>query len=379
MTKVFISSIITGMEDMRAAAKGACTALDLLPLTAEPLPASPSSPQGACLQMVRDSDAVILLLGRRYGFVQPSGKSATEEEFDEAARLGKGLFVFITSAELEPEQERFRQRVGAWQGGQLFKVCPTTIELQTEATRALRAWVASAAPADIDPVVKANLSAVTPRAHPNTFGSGGPWVAVSFAPTQRLHLDDQVVFDQLPGIAADLLVAGPHRITEHRPKFVTSTDGVMLRVLTAHSEWSLSAWLGLDAAVSIGVEIASSSSAAVPLSHRWFLAPDDLQRTLAHCFAFIRGVLDAQDPARAVMSGRLLTSLSRLGLKHLATPRDGEVTVPRRTISGDDRSTTAPVQPETVVRAKLAPSSDLAERYVRMFQRSFGEDDWVSS
>lgn len=379
MTKVFISSIITGMEDMRAAARGACTALDLGTLTAEPLPASPSSPQGACLQLVRNSDAVVLLLGRRYGFVQPSGKSATEEEFDEAARLGKSLFVFITSAEMEPEQERFQQRISAWQGGQLFKRCLTAIELQTEVTRALRAWAASAAPADIDPVVKANLAAVTPRAHPNTFGPGGPWVAVSFAPTQRLDLDDRFVFDQLPGIAADLLVAGPHRLTEHNPKLLRSHDGVMLRVSTAHSEWSLSAWLGIDAGVSIGVEIASSSSAAAPRSHQLFLPPDDLQQTLGHCFAFIRGVLDAQDPARAVMSGRLLTSLSRLGLRHLATPRDGAVAVPRRAISGDDRSTTAPVQPETVVRAKLAASSDLAERYARMFQRSFGEDEWVSS
>lgn len=379
MTKVFISSIITGMEDMRAAAMGACTALDLGTLTAEPLPASPSSPQGACLQLVRNSDAVVLLLGRRYGFVQPSGKSATEEEFDEAARLGKSLFVFITSAEMEPEQERFQQRISAWQDGQLFKRCLTAIELQTEVTRALRAWAASAAPADIDPVVKANLVAVTPRAHPNTFGPGGPWVAVSFAPTQRLHLDDGFVFEQLPAVAADLLVAGAHRLTDHRPEFVPSRDGVRLRVSTSHSEWSLAVWLGLDAAVSIGVEIASSPSAAAPPSHRHFLPPADLQRTLGRCFAFILGVLDSQDPARAVMSGRLLTSLSRLGLKHLATPRDGAVTLPRRAISGDDRSTTAPVEPETVVRPKLAASADLAERYVRMFQRSFGEDEWVSS
>lgn len=378
MTKVFISSIITGMEDMRAAAKGACTALDIVTLTAEPLPASPSSPQGACLQLVRNSDAVVLLLGRRYGLVQQSGKSATEEEFDEAARLGKSLFVFITSAEMEPEQERFQQRISAWQGGQLFKRCLTAIELQTEVARALRAWAASAAPAEIDPVVRANLAKVTPRTHPNTYDPGGPWVAVSFAPTQRLHLDDRLLFDELPNVAADLLVAGAHRLTDHRPESAPSPDGVKLLV-SSRSQWSLAAWLGLDAAVAIGVEIASGPASAEPLSHQFFLSPADLEQTLGRCFAFILGVLDAQDPARAVMSGRLLTSLSRLGFKHLATPRDGAVTVPRRAMTGQDRSTTVPVEPETVVRPKLAASADLAERYVRMFQRSFGEDEWVSS
>jgi len=79
--KVFISSVIAGMEDHRAAAREAAESLGYTVIAAEDFRASPRSPQQACLEGVRDADVVVLVLGERYGTPQRSGLSPTHEEY----------------------------------------------------------------------------------------------------------------------------------------------------------------------------------------------------------------------------------------------------------------------------------------------------------
>ena len=66
--KIFISSLITGFEPLRSAARSAIQVLRHEPVMAEDFGARPTSPQVACLQGVRDSDLVVLSLGDRYGY-----------------------------------------------------------------------------------------------------------------------------------------------------------------------------------------------------------------------------------------------------------------------------------------------------------------------
>jgi hypothetical protein len=73
--KVFLSSLIIGMEAFRAAAREALTTLRHEPIMAEEFGAQPNSPQVACLTGLRQSDVVVLILGEHYGAVQPSGLS----------------------------------------------------------------------------------------------------------------------------------------------------------------------------------------------------------------------------------------------------------------------------------------------------------------
>ena len=56
--------------------------LDHEEVIAEQFPALPNSPQSACLASVREADAMILILGERYGAIQESGLSATQEEYN---------------------------------------------------------------------------------------------------------------------------------------------------------------------------------------------------------------------------------------------------------------------------------------------------------
>lgn len=118
--KVFISSLISGMEVERAAVKRAVERLGHGPIMAEDFGARPSSPQVACLGGVRESDLVILVLGSRYGVPQAGGVSATHEEILEA-RNRKPILVFLQAgAEPEDSQVALINEVGGWEGG-LFR------------------------------------------------------------------------------------------------------------------------------------------------------------------------------------------------------------------------------------------------------------------
>ena len=78
VVRIFVSSLLSGaFGPLREAASDAIAMLGYEPVRAEDYPASPSSGQVACLAGVRSADAVVLILGSRYGSPQASGLSAT--------------------------------------------------------------------------------------------------------------------------------------------------------------------------------------------------------------------------------------------------------------------------------------------------------------
>lgn len=118
--KIFVSSLISGFEAERRAVKRAVETLRHQAIMAEDFPASPASPQIACLKGLRQSDAVVLVLGDRYGTVQSSGLSATHEEY-RAARGNKTVIAFVAEpADFESDQAEFLREVQGWEGG-LFR------------------------------------------------------------------------------------------------------------------------------------------------------------------------------------------------------------------------------------------------------------------
>jgi hypothetical protein len=135
---VFLSSVITGMEDARDNAGEAIIALGHNLIRAEDFGASPRSPQQTCLEGVRGADVVVLVLGARYGFAQPSGLSATHEEYREA-KVRCDVLVFVQrDIEREPEQDTFVQEAQSWNAGQYTEPFSTPEELRRLITRRLR-------------------------------------------------------------------------------------------------------------------------------------------------------------------------------------------------------------------------------------------------
>lgn len=110
-------------------------------LTAEDFPAGSDSPQTACLAGVRQSDAVVLILGERYGALQASGLSATHEEYREA-QDGTYVMAFVQSGVTpEPRQQEFIAEVQAWEKGRFTESFNTTEELYEAVTRGVHEFL----------------------------------------------------------------------------------------------------------------------------------------------------------------------------------------------------------------------------------------------
>lgn len=179
--RIFVSSVIAGFEHFREAASAAIQSLDHQVIRAEDFAPSPSSPQIACLQGIRAADAVVLVLGQRYGEIQPSGWSATHEEFQEA-RSTKPIFVFIQAGiEPEPRQAALIAEAQSWVTGHFTGRFSDEGSLRSLITRALHRWEMSIASGAVDPnEMAARANAALPGDRDGRFSSEAS-VAISIA------------------------------------------------------------------------------------------------------------------------------------------------------------------------------------------------------
>lgn len=184
--RLFISSLISGYQAERDAVASAARVLRWDVLRAEDFGARPDTPQQACLLAVREADAVVLVLGSRYGAVQPSGLSATHEEWREAKRSQKPVLVFVEDvADLEPMQQQFLDEVQGWAAGRFRESFRTHNELRDKVTRAIADLSATGLADEED--MQARALAALPGPHQSAFGSSPLLiVAVAGGPRQQV-------------------------------------------------------------------------------------------------------------------------------------------------------------------------------------------------
>jgi Domain of unknown function (DUF4062) len=197
--KIFISSVITGFEDFRDTAAEAVRALGYVVIRAEDFAASTKSPQVACLSGVREADLVLLLLGERYGVRQPSGLSATQEEYEEA-RGKKPLLVFVQETTMEPDQVAFRRSVEAWQGGNLWKGFVSPDDLRARVTEAIHKHTLSLARQPVDEGELARRAGVLLPTSDRS-GLASVALAIAWGPKQQVLRPSQL---EAPAFSRDL-------------------------------------------------------------------------------------------------------------------------------------------------------------------------------
>ncbi len=129
---------MTGYGDLRAAASRAIDRSGCEPGLAENFPAGTVSPRTACLDGVASCDGIVMILGDRYGEPTPAGISATEEEYLEAVRLKKQIFVFLEGRDREPRQQEFVRSVEDYVDGHWRKSFSSPEELAERVEQALR-------------------------------------------------------------------------------------------------------------------------------------------------------------------------------------------------------------------------------------------------
>lgn len=201
--KIFVSSVVGGFEAFREAAVSAIRTLGHDVVRSEDFPATAHSPQVACLTGVRQADAVVVVLGERYGPVQASGLSATHEEFREA-KESKDTLVFVQHGiSSEPKQREFIVEARDWAGGRIAPTFRDANTLTAAVIRGLHELQLSRAAGTADPAeMSERARALVPRA--NAVSETSLVMAIACGPRQPVlrpaQLDD-------PQIARDLMQA----------------------------------------------------------------------------------------------------------------------------------------------------------------------------
>jgi hypothetical protein len=113
--RVFLSSGGVELSEERDTVAAFLTALAHHPLRYEDFAYDGVSGREACRRGVENSDALILILGARYGeFLADSGISPAEEEYNRAKEVGRMILAFKQRAErFDPSQREFLERVEA--------------------------------------------------------------------------------------------------------------------------------------------------------------------------------------------------------------------------------------------------------------------------
>lgn len=119
--KVFVSSVVSGFEAYRTAARKAITLLGHTPVMCEDFGARPYSSQHACMTEVEQSDVVVLILGANFGYETETGESVTQQEFRRAKATNKRILAFLENVEMEERQKAFSWEVSDYLDG-LFRV-----------------------------------------------------------------------------------------------------------------------------------------------------------------------------------------------------------------------------------------------------------------
>ena len=191
--RVFVSSVIEGYGDYREAARRGIQQAGCDPVLAEDLPAQASSPRNACLDGVQSADALVLLLGARYGWIAPSGRSATEEEYEEARRRHLPILVFVEDgATRELRQHEFVRRVEDYIGGHFRRSFRGANDLRRLAEEAVVAADVGRAPGS-QVGAAARIRTALSRRPENTQGS--VWMKMCWATPRDEEVVDPVSFD----------------------------------------------------------------------------------------------------------------------------------------------------------------------------------------
>ena len=203
---VFISSVFKGYEKVRQTAIKAIAIAGGQPLGFEDLSALDKSPRNACLDGVRNCDVYLGILGQFFGTKVPSGKSVTEEEFEEAVRLGKKRLIFIENVStFDPDQHTFIAKIGNYQSGRFWKRFNNVADLESEIITSLRKIFAmnshSLSSEDIQEILSSEIEKGLENNHDQT------WLATVAFPADVCELARDAEF-YADKIARELFMAG---------------------------------------------------------------------------------------------------------------------------------------------------------------------------
>ncbi len=385
--RVFVSSVMENFAEYREAAAIGIRRAGCEPVRAEDFPAQSTSPRTACLDGVRSADALVLILGERYGFVGPSGLAATEEEYREALKTDKPVLVFIQAGVIhEPRQASLIANIQGYVDGHWRKAFRGSSELAELVEDAVKA-------ADLDAVPLRGSQAAARRVRSEltdgfTNGTDAVVLRTVWATLRNEEVIDPLELDD--GEFKRVLLRIGHECV---PPVFDYACGKRSFVETSRiriNQGDIQNWGGTEhfAAVEISVQgtmvvtqgVTGAEDRRDTLDHHLsahVIDPNVLQAQMKQAWAFAAGWWKERDPY--LRHDRLLYNVGLYNIGHRVfgpPPRAGEpITVPFVPLDG-------PLivfdSPRTVSRASLDVSDDEVARAISLIGRRFRQlhDRW---
>jgi hypothetical protein len=349
--RVFISSLITGMETIRAAAREAVTTLRHEPIMAEEFGPQPHSSQVACLSGLRQSDLVVLILGEHYGTVQPSGLSATHEEYREA-KGRKPVVAFVQEqVSLDPQERDFAREVQGWEEGLFRGGFSEAADLKIALTRALHDYELATAVGPVDQNELIQRAVAQLPTENSRYSSGRPTINVSVAggPRQSMLRPIEIENPALADALHQEALFGPNRLFDsslgvHRE---IEAEALILEQERGQSRISLNE----QGSVLLTLPVSETGRMLPELIYEF------VQAQLSGALAYASWVLDRIDPTQRLTHVAVAANI--LNAEHMGwrTQRESEANPNQMSISMMSNAARAPVH---VTRARAALRLDTA-------------------
>lgn len=368
--KVFVSSLISGMEAERAAVRRAIEMLGHQPVMAEDFGARAMSPQVACLSGVREADLIVLVLGLRYGAEQPSGLSATHEEFNEAQGR-KPILSFVQDGDPEPDQVILIRETGGWERGLFRDTFSDPVELGEKVVRAFHNHVVATVSAPVSPE---SLHARVVEMLPPVRDDGGTpmlELAIASGPAQAVLRPAQIEDDALAREMQQRALFGAPPLFDLHVGTTHGLDGDALFIEQEARRGDgarISLWPSADILVRVPTG-RSSSGTGFPA-----IIQEDVAAKLAGAMSYITWLLDHIDSTQRVthvaLGARVVGGGAfgwRTEREHAASPNSGQMVGFGR---DDDRGLPVTLSPAHMPRQALTMNSArLREDLIALLRR----------
>ena len=329
---VFISSVAKGYEYTRKVAREAICNAGGRPVGFEDFPALDKSPWNSCLDGVQAGDVYVGIFGARYGFETPRGRSATEEEYDEAGRLGKRRLLFLEEvAGIEEKQQAFLSRVGDYHHGRFWKKFSTAEDLEGSLRQALKEVFQNLMRQYTLDDLKTRLHQELSARLENHYNQS--WLVTAAMPDGRASLTDDVSFNQ-DALARRVFLAGqegePPVFEIELMKTKALKEDHWLLEQTQHQNWRqgqrlVVLRLYLDACVVIAMNVTGRDSSHYDqLSDLHYIYPEAVDVIARAQLAFLTKVYDCFDPYLRWDRVAVMSSLHNTEHRNFERPRPGQ-------------------------------------------------------
>lgn len=365
--KIFVSSLITGMETFRAAAREAIAQLGHEPIMAEDFGARAQSPQTACLDGLRQSALVILILGADYGAPQAAGISATHEEYRDAQGYRPVIAFVQQGVKPNADQAAFITEVQGWEGGLFRGEFRSPDDLRANITRAIHEWQLSHAAGPLDPAALlsralAPLAQASDRLH--RAQNVRLMVSIAAGPSQQILRPSDIERDAFAETLMQAALFGDRRLFS--PSMTTVSNMESSTLVIRNGEGKIVLRLDPEGQIIFDYGIERSGFGMVVLE-------EDITALLQKTFRFANWLLNEIDPTQRLT--HLAPALSLIGSDSVVWRTATEQAAnPNSFILGWRQHERSPVHLTPAHRPRTALSlnaEELIEDYVTLLRREW--------